>query len=76
MRLKPMFTYSPRERKVRVARLIWERGNVGDGKGYSAFLSLALMPRLFRIERSPLRLRVVMLGVSLHYARTYGGRFA
>lgn len=75
MKLKPIMTWSPSERKLRLVRLIWERGTVGDGKGYSAFFSLALMPRLFLVERTFFKFRVVILGISLHWRRSYGGRF-
>ena len=75
MKLKPIMTWSASDRKLRLLRLIWERGTVGDGKGYSAFFSLALMPRLFLIERTLFKFRVVILGISLHWRRSYGGRF-
>lgn len=63
----------PSQRMLRLARVVWRRGTVGDGRGYSASLSLALRPALFswRTEYSGWLLTVA--GVRLHYQRSYGG---
>jgi hypothetical protein len=75
MKLKPIFTWDGK--KARLFRVIWNRGRVGDGKGYSAFLSLGLTPRLAAFSRiaSFHELRITLLGLSLHYRRSYGGYF-
>jgi len=77
LRFRRVMTWSADERKVRLFRIVWERGVVGDGRGYSAFLSLGLIPRLAAFQRKPTfcELRVTLLGVALHYRRSYGGRF-
>lgn len=75
MRLKPVFTWSSTERKVRLFRIIWKRGIVGDGKGYSAFLSLSLVPHLFWWHSLWDGFDVVVLGLRIHHKRSYGGRF-
>ena len=75
MTLKPVFRYSPSERTYRIARLVWHRGTVGDGAGYSNKLSLSLWPRLFRWQRGSDGWTVVLFGVRVHYARSYGGVF-
>ena len=75
MRTKTVLRYSPNERVFRVVRLMWERGVVGTGQGYSAKLSLALAPVLFRAHRTWDGWRVGLLGVQLHYKRSYGGIF-
>lgn len=58
---------------LRLGRIVWHRGKVGDGKGYSAKLSLALSPRLFKVRREYESLSVTLLGVRLHYQRSFGG---
>lgn len=77
MKIKRLMTWCKQERKLRLFRIIWERGTVGDGKGYSAMFSVSLLPKLFSFERGDLlpRIRLVLLGLSLHYKRSYGGRF-
>lgn len=79
MVLKPVLTYERGSRLLRVGRLMWERGTVGDGKGYSAKLSLALwlsrygICRCWREEDGGWI--VSILGIRFHYVRSYGGRF-
>lgn len=62
----------------RVLRVCWERGaGPGTGRGYSAKLSFAIERRLFygiRSEGSTDWI-VTVLGVRVHYCRSYGGRF-
>lgn len=71
--LKLFCTWSPEERVLRLGRLVWDRGRIGDGKGYSAKVSLALAPRLLSWSREYWGLVVTFLGVRLHYQRSYGG---
>lgn len=75
MRTKIVLRYSPTERTLRLGRLMWERGVVGSGKGYSAKLSLALVPALFRVSQAWDGWDMTLLGVRLHYKRSYGGIF-
>lgn len=78
MRIKWVMRVDTIQRFFRVCRVMWERGVVGDGEGYSAKFSVAISPHVF----SPIRRdakhdwRVTILGVRLHYARSYGGVFA
>lgn len=75
MRFKKVMTWDPQESKLRLFRLMWERGVMGSG-GYSSCLSLALMPKLFSFARiAGYRCRLVVFGLSMHYRRSYGGRF-
>lgn len=73
MRLKLVLTWSPEEKKVRICRLLWSRGVVGDGKGYSCGLSLNLVPHLFMVRREWNSWRITFLGVGLHFQKAYGG---
>ncbi|WP_424140942.1 hypothetical protein [Roseomonas chloroacetimidivorans] len=76
LRWKRVGRYDASNRLLRVGRLMWERGVVGDGNGYSAKLSFGLSWRLLplvRRERDGWLVRV--LGLRLHYRRAYGGRF-
>lgn len=76
MRIKPVMRLDTSWPKFRLARLMWERGTVGDGIGYSAKLAVALRPRLFQVKRSYDGWRVVVLGLELHMARSWGGTFS
>lgn len=83
-RIRLINTWSDRERKWRIGRLIWSRhGGPGDGTGYSAFLSLGVILRrwaLFDLSGAetgtpPRRdhWRLTVLGLSLHHRKAYGG---
>ena len=77
IRFKRVMRLDTIQRHFRLFRVMWERGTVGDGNGYSAKLALGLLPRLFMWERLAAHdLLIVLLGVRLHYSRSYGGRFA
>lgn len=76
MRIKSVITYEPTQRKVRLFRVMWERGEVGNGHGYSAKIAVSLCPRLFQFERDFNEWRVTVLGVSVHKKLSYGGIFA
>ena len=61
----------------RLLRVVWVRGTPGDGRGYSAKLSLALTPVLLDWHWDAEHdLSVTLLGVRVHYCRSYGGIFA
>lgn len=75
MKFKSVMTWRSAERKVRLFRVMWERGTVGDGKGYSAKLAASLVPKLMEIKRQADGWRATLAGLSLHYRRSYGGRF-
>ena len=77
LRLRTVFTYSPAEQKTRLFRLIWERGNVGDGNGYSAKLSFSVRPRLWECTL-PRKCDwdITVCGLRVYYTRAYGGKFS
>lgn len=64
-----------RARLLRLGRLVWAKGRPGvSGGGYTAKLSLALTPSVLRFSRGLLgEWALVVLGVRLHYQRSYGG---
>lgn len=76
MTFKRVMRYDPSWPKLRLARIMWDRGVVGDGKGHSAKLALALRPKLFQFERSFDGWRVVLFGIEVHKQLSWGGRFA
>jgi len=76
MRFKSVMRYAPSERKFRFARIMWERGTVGDGQGYSAKLSLFAQPTLATFERDSEGWRVILLGIGASLRRSWGGVFA
>ena len=58
----------------RLFRILWSKGVVGDGKGYSAKFSLALTKKFFKYERlSIYDIELTLLGLRFHYKRAYGG---
>ncbi len=76
---KPVLRWDKTAKLFRVGRLMWERGTVGDGKGYSGKLSFALWLSkhgLCRCWKEEGRDWIVsILGLRFHYERSYGGRF-
>lgn len=74
MRFKWVGRYDPGARMLRLARVMWERGTVGDGKGYSTKVSVALRPALFAWNRTGYpEWMLTVMGVRLHVQRSYGG---
>lgn len=73
--MKTVFRYDPRQLKFRVFHILWQNGHVGDGNGYSAKLAFAIRPIIFRWEIESFGWRLILLGVDIHYLRTYGGIF-
>jgi len=72
---KSVFRWSPSDRLFRVGRIVWARGD-GPGKtggGYSAKLSLALAPVLIGWKKEWRSIAVTVLGIRVHYMRSYGG---
>jgi hypothetical protein len=77
MTLKLVGRWSPPERMLRLARVIWSVGEgPGMGRGYSAKLSVALRPSLLAFRRECDGWLLTVCGLRLHYQRSYGGRFA
>lgn len=72
MKIKPVFRYDPRQRKLRLFRLLWLRGRPGFG-GYSAKLSVSFVTRAFGWTREYFGWRITLMGLQLHHLRSYGG---
>ena len=75
LRFKSVMRLDTIQRHYRLFRVMWERGNPGFG-GYSVKFSVALTPQLFAFRREANGWFVTLCAVRLHYARSYGGRFA
>lgn len=77
MKLKTVFRWSNHQRMFRLFRVCWTRGTVGvPGGGYSAKLTVALAPRLFRFGDPWCDgWSLTLLGIRIHYIRSYGGIF-
>jgi hypothetical protein len=73
MTIKPLFTYTPYQKQYRVFRCLLQRGIVGDGQGFSAYVSFSLVPKFIHVQREWHSIIVVLLGCRLHYKRSYGG---
>jgi len=62
---------------IRLFRVMWIRGTVGDGKGYSCSFSVGLFPKVFRWEHGSTVLadewRLWFCGLRLHFQRSFGG---
>lgn len=79
MRMKWVFRRDTIQGFFRLVRFLWERGEVGFGNGgYSAKLSVALDPAIIRFPQRDANTdwRFTLLGVRVHYCRSYGGIFA
>ncbi len=76
MKLRFIMRRDPVQKIIRIFRLIWERGTVGDGKGYSAQFTLALSRKLFLFHREYSGWFLIVAGLRFHYARSYGGHYA
>lgn len=67
-------TYSGRERKVRLIKLMWSTGRDCTKPGwFSAFLSVSLVPKWFHVGQELWGWTVILMGVRLHHKRAYGG---
>lgn len=75
MKLKPVFRYDNTQHKLRLFRLLWTRGVVGDGYGgYSAKLSISFVARAFGFQYDKyFGWRVTFMGLQIHHLRSYGG---
>ncbi|NTG07134.1 hypothetical protein [Rhizobium rhizogenes] len=78
LRFKSVLRFDEIQKHLRLFRLIWERGRPGvPGGGYSAKLAIGLRPRLFEREREYGKAFLfTILGLRIHYSRSYGGIFA
>lgn len=75
--IKLKWLFRSHEGVYRIARIIWQRGKVGNGKGFSAKLSFAFCRKLLLFCRDGRDgWFVILAGVRLHYLRAYGGIFS
>ncbi len=75
-RARCIFRLDTIQRHYRLWRIMWERGEPGDGQGYSVKVAIGLAKAWWRTESLGSYDRMVtMLGLRLHYSRSYGGRF-
>lgn len=76
LRFKRVMRFDGTRKMLRLFRIMWERGTVGDGAGYSVKVAVSLRPSLFEMVRDAEReIRLTVAGVRVHYARSYGGTF-
>lgn len=74
LRFKRVMRYDPSFKCFRVCRVMWTRGTVGDGKGYSAKLSLAFRPRLLVWSSTSYpEWAATFLGIRVHFQKSFGG---
>jgi len=75
LRFKSVMRFDEIQKHLRLFRLLWERGRPGvPGGGYSAKLAIGLRPRLFEREREYGKAFLfTILGLRIHYSRSYGG---
>ena len=78
LRFRVVMRFDEIQKHLRLFRLLWERGTPGvPGGGYSAKLAIGLRPRLFEREREYGKaFLITILGLRIHYSRSYGGIFA
>lgn len=64
-------------RLIRLCRVVWNRGTVGDGRGYSCKLSLGLSPYMFYYAngREIHSLMLIVCGIRVHFQKSFGGIF-
>ena len=73
MKVKIVMRKDTRRPLLSLFRLLWTHGVVGDGKGYSAKLSFAMIPRIVYWRRDRFEWLLIVMGLRIHYRRSYGG---
>ena len=73
LKFKSVMRLDRRARMLRLFRIMWVKGIVGDGKGYSAQFSVALRPSLFQFHKEFSSYFLTLFGLRLHFERSYGG---
>jgi hypothetical protein len=76
LRVKMVFRRDEIQGHYRLFRIMWERGIVGDGRGHSNMVSVALQPKLLGWSRGDASWMIVFWGVRVHRKRSFGGIFA
>ena len=75
LRLKTVLRHDEIQGHYRLFRVMWERGTVGDGAGYSNMLSVAVQRKLFWFERFGGSWLLIILGLRIHRKRSFWGIF-
>jgi len=73
MKIKKVMSCDASRLLYRIGRIVWQKGCVGDGKGFSAKISLALTPLFFKKKFSFNERELCIFGVRIHYVKSYGG---
>lgn len=74
MIIKRIMRYDSTQKKLRLFRLLWQRGTSGlPGGGYSAKLSVSLVPRIFGWVRELSGWRLTLAGFQVHHLKSFGG---
>jgi hypothetical protein len=69
MKIKKVFRWDREEKVYRIFRIMW------DNPKNSNKLSFALSPVLFRFSKGFYEWRIYILGIRIHRAKSFGGRF-
>lgn len=75
LRVKWVGRYDGTLKCLRLFRVMWERGAVGSGSGYSSKVSIGLVPRLANFEREFCGWTLDLCFIRVHHVRSYGGIF-
>jgi hypothetical protein len=73
LRFKRVMRYDPSLRMLRLCRWVWQRGVVGDGRGYPSKLTIALRPAVLSWHKEWDGWLPTVAGVRVHYRRSWGG---
>lgn len=71
MQIKPVFRRDGY--LIRLFRVIWTQGTVGDGSGYSCKLSFGLSPAWFYFKRPFGGFLLIVAGLRVQYQKSLGG---
>lgn len=75
MQIKWVMRADPMMPIFRICRVMWNKGIVGDGNGYSAKLTVGIRPKIFQWNKGSYEWALTLLCVRIHHRRSYGGRF-
>lgn len=74
MTFKRVMRYDPTQKKIRLFRLLWRRRTPGlPGGGYSAKISVSLVPQIFGWTREWSGWRFTLAGIQVHHLKSFGG---
>ena len=70
---KPVFTWSPQERKVRLFRVIYNRPWTIGNRWCSRSISITLRPRPYQFQRDRTGFYLTVFGIGFHWKQMAGG---